>query len=214
MGATTVLERPDGGTFQVTAGKSDTGGPKARYLIFGVPDTNDSLRLDWDDDTDFAAGAPVPVSLRVGTLPAQPGVLTDHMVTSHGAPGEPMFGPNIEAILQALAESFLPFVTAHPETVKEIEGKIPKWHWEGKIGKGGGVRDGGEIGKGLSPDATGAGSVLTVPGGEAETELGITVAQYTAAGSSLGVLIAGTPAGAAVGAAIGAAVGVAAYLTE
>ncbi|HZN20781.1 MAG TPA: hypothetical protein VFB84_21755 [Micromonosporaceae bacterium] len=213
MGATTVLERPDGSTFQVTAGESDTGGPRTRYLVFGVPDTNDSVRLDWDGDADLATGGPVPVSLRVGTLPAQPGVLADHTVTVHGTPGEPTFGPNVEAILKVLAEAYLELVTAHPETVEEIEGKIPKWHWAGKIGKGGGADLDGKIGKGLSPDVTGLDPERVAPGGEVGAELGTVVAQYAAAGSSIGVLISGTPAGAAVGAAIGAAAGVAAYLT-
>ena len=76
MNAMIVLERTDGVRFQVTAGAPD-GGPGRRHLTFSVPDTDDSLRLDWDQAVDILAGAAIPVSLRVGTLAAYPAELTD-----------------------------------------------------------------------------------------------------------------------------------------
>lgn len=203
MSALTVLERPDGGRFQVTSGASDLGAA-LRYLMFSVPETNDSVRLDWGDDDAFTAGGTVPVSLRIGTLPPQAAVMTQYAITSH-TPPEPRFGPNGDAILQALAYAYLPFVEAHPQVLKQIEAKVPKWHWvlQGKVPKSAALP---------LADAGPAPAEQADPTDEAMTSLASAIAQYAAVGSSLGQLITRADEGAAVGAALGAAAGAAAYL--
>ena len=203
MTIVTVLERPDGGRLQVAAGPSDLGGA-LRHLMFSVPDTNDSARLDWGDAAAFAAAGTLPVILRIGTLAPQQAVMTQSALANHEPPDEAAVrDPSSKAILHALADAFLPFVLAHSPALTYLEGKVPKWHWvlQGKVPKSPATR------------LVEAGPAAAETTHDAMTDLDAVVAQHAAAGSSLGTLITGSADGAAIGAAIGAAVGLAEYLT-
>ena len=186
MNATITLERHDGGAIQVAAGSAETS--DQRHLVFAVPDTNDSIRVDWPSSADFTDS--VEVALRFGTMPAQSTSIKDGDLLVTAPIDAPRFGPDANAILDALRDAFGGFVLAPAPTIgpPATAGKI------GKIGKIGRYFKLGKIGKDLiegDPDS-----------------LGDSVAQYAAVGAALGSLLIPNLSGADTGGAVGVLVGV------
>lgn len=181
-----ALEAADGTAFQITAGPSDTDGLR-RQLVFGVPETNDSVRLDWPAGADFEAG-PVEVLLRIGTMPAQRVTVKDNAIIDATPPAPPRFGPDADGVVSALAHAYATLAVAHPAALAVLHGKVPK-HFSSA----------GKVPKDLLADDA--------------DDLATTVAEHAAAGAAIGATIAG-PEGAVTGAILGAAIGAMIHMTE
>jgi hypothetical protein len=191
MSATSVLEWSHSG-LQVSAGFADTDRPDVRTLLIGVPNTHDSVRLDWYDGADFTSDSPVPAWLRIGTLPAQEIRLRKGEIVAGGPAEQPQFGPTAAGILRAVAEPLGQFTLVHPDVLLNLNSSVTVMY--GKVPK-------------HVPFAVSADEPIPNPFAGAAS-------QYQAAGSALGALITESGDGAQAGAVLGAVVGVLAYLTE
>ena len=201
MSATSVLEWSHSG-LQVTAGWADTDRPDVRFLLIGVPNTHDSVRLDWYDGTEFAGDDSVTGWLRIGTLPAREVRMCKGEVAAARLTEARHFGPTAEGILRAVAEPLAQFAQAHPDVLHRLRERVPALN--GKV-----PQDHGKVPKEPFPDA-----------------FAVSVSEYAAAGAALGGLIsdaadaaeaaeAAEAAGAVTaGAALAALVGVGVYLTD
>src|SRR3954463_6109159 len=186
MSATMALEKSDGTAFQITAGSSDTDGSEQRHLSFGVPETNDTIRLDWAPDADFGAG-PVEVRLRIGTMPASAVTVKDHEIVDGTPPDQPRFGPDADGIVSALAHAYATLVVAHPGTVAMLHGRVPKHIlFHGPVPKDV-LGAAGEVPK----DLVGAAEDDGLVGAAEDDGLVGKVAQYATAGAMLGKALAG-----------------------
>jgi hypothetical protein len=193
MTATTVLEFSTTG-LQVSAGWADTDRPDVRFLLIGVPQTHDSVRLDWYDGTDFAGEDPVCAWLTVGTLPVREVRVCKGEIVPPGPARDPRFGPSAAGILRAVAEPLTQFAAAHPGLLHQLTGRLRvlfgKWPKDIRPGAGG------------------------EPAPAVENPFGEAVIQYRAAGAALGGLVADPAEAAVAGAVLGSLVGVSAYLTD
>jgi len=189
MSATSVVEWSHSG-LQVTAGWADTDRPDVRFLLIGVPNTHDSVRLDWYDGTEFGSDDPVPGWLRIGTLPAREVRVCKGEVAADGSTEAAHFGPTVEGILRAVAEPLTQFAQANPDVLRRLRERVPAL--SGKVPK-----DHGKVPKEPFPDA-----------------FAVSVSQYVAAGAALGGLISDCADAVTAGAALAALVGVSVYLTD
>jgi hypothetical protein len=189
MSATSVLEWSHSG-LQVTAGWADTDRPDVRFLLIGVPNTHDSVRLDWYDGTEFAADVPVTGWLRIGTLPAREVRVSKGEIAADGSTEATHFGPTAEGILRAVAEPLAQFAQAHPDVLHKLRERVPMLN--GKVPK-----DHGKVPKEPFPDA-----------------FALSVTEYAAAGAALGGLISDCTEAVTAGAALAALAGVSVYLTD
>lgn len=191
MSASSVLEWSHSG-LQVSAGFADTDRPDVRYLLVGVPNTHDSVRLDWYDGTAFGTDNPVTAWLRIGTLPAREVQIRKGEIVAEGPADEPQYGPTAAGILRAVAEPLTQFAVVHPEVLQRLTGTVAVMY--GKVPK--------DVQLAVSADEPAA------------NPFAVASSQYQAAGRALGALTAESPDGAAAGEVLGAIVGVMAYLTE
>src|SRR6186713_3371291 len=131
--STTSVFAWDYGSLQVSAGWAGTDQPDIRYLVVGVPDTHDLVRLDWSDGANLAGTTPVAARLRIGTLAAQQVHVGVTGIAVSGLPAPGPFGPSADGILRAVAEPLARFATNRPETLAKLRemmstlrGKVPK----------------------------------------------------------------------------------------
>jgi hypothetical protein len=195
MSATSVLEWYHSG-LQVSAGWAETDRPDVRYLLVGVSNTHDSVRLDWYDGTDFASDTPVPARLTIGTLPAREVRVGKGEIEAGGLAEERHFGPTAAGILHAIAEPLTHFALAHPDVLRRLEERVSALNGSALNGK---------VPKDIGTDTAGT---------RAEDPFADSVVQYRAAGSALGALIAGGPEVATATAALASLVGVTVFLTD
>jgi hypothetical protein len=126
MNVTTALEIDEHTTFQVIAGSPGSGSTNpVRRLQFGVAGTNDSVRVDWNRLPHLSEGGTLPVSLRIGTLAAVPGVLHAYVITPASPPADPAFGPTPAAILESVARAFARLTLSRCDLPGALQGSIP-----------------------------------------------------------------------------------------
>ena len=203
MNVSIAMEIDEHTGFQITAGASANGATATRHLIFGVLGTNDSVRVTWDRTESFPDGGPVPLCLRVGTLPDRQAALEDWTIVAHEPAGLPLFGPDADGILRSIADVFTklslsaddPFEALLRGVPSTLFGEHPKLFMA--------LASDGEIPKlaGRAADPYGV-------------RLSEIVFQYATVGSALGKLITHDQFGAQAGLALGAVIGVPARMSE